>query len=133
MSRGLGDVYKRQEVKNVYALPKYMQEQLDKGTSLIYFTMKDTKDFTAAALSYVISGFAMEGKEIYAGPTMVIGDKTLYSITVDQYMETQGELDPKVQEKLQKAMDKLGLVGSEGFSEPPYEDGKFETLEGVDE
>ena len=136
-----------EEVKNVYALPKYMQEQLDKGASLICFTMKDTKDFTTAALNYVISGFAMEGKEIYAGPTMVIGDKTLYSVTVDQYIDMQGELDPKVQEKLQKAMDKLGLSGAEGGyygedlesltggsrAEPPYGDGETEILEGVDE
>ena len=132
------------EVKNVYALPKYLQEQIDSGAGQIYFTMKDTEDFTTAALSYILSAFSMEGKDVYNGGTLVIGDKTLYSVSVDQYVDMDGQLDPDVQEKLQKAMDKLGLTGSDmgGYMDDvtssagdgqffEYGDGEFETSQEV--
>lgn len=133
------------EVKDIYALPKYLQEQIGEGAAQIYFTMKDTKDFTTAALNYVLSGFAMEGMDVYSGNTMVIGDKTLYCVSVEQYMDMDGTLDPDVEKKLQKAMEKLGLTGADmgdGYTDNvtssagdgafyEYGDGDFETSQEV--
>jgi len=101
------------EVKDVYDLPKYLQEQLDEGNSQVFFTMKDTKDFTAAALNYIISAFSMEGKDVYVGSAQMIGGKTLYNVCQEQYNDMEGSLDPDIQKRLQKAMDKLGLTGSD--------------------
>lgn len=100
------------EIKDVYSLPAYLRKQIDEGVSQIYFTMKDTEDFTAAALNYILSGFIMEGRDVYTGNTLVIGDKTLYCVSASQYTDMEDTLDPDVEKKLQKAMDKLGMTGS---------------------
>lgn len=120
------------DIKDVYALPKYLQEQIESGAGQIFFTMKDTKDFTTATLNYILSAFAMEGKDIYTGSTVVIGDKTLYSVCIDQYTDMGGEMDPDVEKKLQKVMDKLGLTGSDtaSYVDGAGDDGMFEYGDG---
>lgn len=97
------------ELKDIYVLPKYIKQQLAKGTKTITFTLKDAAGYTQNVADYITSAFATGDGELYTNPTLPIGSKSVYVITVDSYNDG-GEADEasqKIIEKLQEIIDGL--------------------------
>ncbi len=63
------------ELKDVYALPKYIKQQLDKGIKTITFTLKNSAGYTQNVADYITSAFANGDGDLYTNPTLPIGSK----------------------------------------------------------
>lgn len=97
------------ELKDIYALPKYIKQQLAKGTKTITFTLRDATGYTQNVADYITSAFATGDGELYTNPTLPIGSKSVYVITVDSYNDggEADEANQKIIEKLQEIIDGL--------------------------
>lgn len=96
------------ELKDIYALPKYIKQQLDKGTKTITFTLKDSTGYTQSVADYITSALATGDGDMYTNPTLPIGSKNIYVISVENYDDQNAdEASQKIINKLQEIIDGL--------------------------
>ncbi len=96
-------------LKDLYAVPDYVREQLDDGIGRIAFTLQDAKDYNRDVAAFIASAFSDGINELYAGDSMLIGNQTIYIFEVMQPDDGigGGQINPEVQERLQEIMDAL--------------------------
>lgn len=96
------------ELKDIYALPKYIKQQLNKGTKTITFTLKDSTGYTQSVADYITSALATGDGDMYTNPTLPIGSKNIYVISVENYDDQNAdEASQKIINKLQEIIDGL--------------------------
>lgn len=96
------------ELANIYQLPKYIKQSLDKGAQMISFTLKDSKGYTQEISEYICSAFTTGDAEMYTGPTLPIGSKNIYVLSVSNFNDMENsEESQKIIEKLQEIIDGL--------------------------
>ena len=57
---------------DVYAVPKYVKQQIKKGSTLISFTLKDNSGYTSETSEYITSALSTDSGAYYSGNVMWI-------------------------------------------------------------
>ena len=96
-------------LKDVYALPKYLKQELEKGKRVITFTLQNSAGYTQNVADFITSALATGNGNLYIGSTLPIGAKNVYVMTVDNYDDAGAadEATQKIIEKLQEIIDGL--------------------------
>ncbi len=97
-----------ENLKDVYGLPKALKKAMDKGATAVYYTVGNQEGLTTETVDYICSAFTNEKYEVMSNTTYVIGDKTIYSISIsdNDAMADDGQ-NQAVLEKLEKIIEKL--------------------------
>lgn len=96
------------ELADIYALPKYIKQQLDKDVQMISFTLKDSKGYTQEVADFIATAFSTGDAEMYTNPTLPIGSKNVYVMSLSSYNDMTGsEESQKIMNKLQEIIDGL--------------------------
>jgi len=98
------------ELKDVYAVPKYVFEELEKGSRRIAFTLKNDKGYNQYTADYIAAAFNDGMMEVCVEGIQQIGDKNIYIMSVYDMSEPaiNGDAESqKIAEKLQEIIDDL--------------------------